>query len=239
MPFEDLLRRPDELLELEPEDVAPILLEYLSRAPRQEMSRYNFISTHCRGQDQSRFQKISEAIVEAWIILEREGLIAPQPESQGIEWVFITRRGRSFLQQGGDLRAYLHSNLLPPHAVNAKLGLKVRPLFLRGDYDTAVFAAFKELEIRVREGAALDADTVGVALMRAAFDAKKGALRESSLPLAEREAMAHLFAGAMGLFKNPSSHRPVSYGPQAAAVLIRLADYLINLTEEIMAFRDL
>jgi hypothetical protein len=49
---------------------------------------------------------------------------------------------------------------------------------------------------------------------------------------AEREAMAHLFAGAIGLFKNPSSHRNVGPVPEATAELIYFAKYLLRLVEE-------
>jgi hypothetical protein len=40
-----------------------------------------------------------------------------------------------------------------------------------------------------------------------------------------------LFKGAIGLFKNPSSHRPVSYSdPTAASEIVLLADLLIRET---------
>lgn len=46
------------------------------------------------------------------------------------------------------------------------------------------------------------ADTeIGVDLMRKAFDPEKGRLRSQSGPKPEREALAHLFAGAIGSYK--------------------------------------
>ena len=56
--------------------------------------------------------------------------------------------------------------------------------------------------------------SLGTDLMREAFDAKRGSLTDNSLSVAEREAWAHVFAGAIGLFKNPMSHRDVDLGPQ-------------------------
>jgi len=43
------------------------------------------------GKDQQG--EISKALMEAWVWLEREGLIAPKPESQG-NVVFVTGRGK-------------------------------------------------------------------------------------------------------------------------------------------------
>jgi hypothetical protein len=51
---------------------------------------------------------------------------------------------------------------------------------------------------------------IGVALMRKAFDKSTGPLTDMSNPEAEREALAHLFAGAIGSYKNPHSHRTVN-----------------------------
>jgi hypothetical protein len=36
---------------------------------------------------------IGRALMEAWLWLEREGLIAPDPDKGGQGWVFVTRRG--------------------------------------------------------------------------------------------------------------------------------------------------
>jgi len=80
-------------------------------------------------------------------------------------------------------------------------------MFSRGDYDTAVFQAFKEAEISVRRAAELPADLVGVALMRKAFDPKDGPIRSREEVSSERESVAHLFAGAMGYLKNQQPSR--------------------------------
>ena len=55
--------------------------------------------------------EISHALMEAWVWLENEGLLAPKPNQQG-EWVFITRRGRR-VKKSTDLEAYRRTNLLP------------------------------------------------------------------------------------------------------------------------------
>lgn len=83
----------------------------------------------------------------------------------------------------------------------------------------------------VRERGGFQADDVGVALMRLAFKpapkageaGTSGPLTNLELPAAEQEAMAHLFAGAIGLYKNPHNHRHVPANPQEAAEVIALA----------------
>ena len=53
-------------------------------------------------------------------------------------------------------------------------------------------------------------DDYGTDLMRKAFHERTGPLTDQSLPKAEREGFAHLFAGAIGAYKNPHSHRKVT-----------------------------
>ena len=201
------------------------------------MGLYNFalICSAVTGAGQLRDQ-VSSAFSEAWMVLLREGLIAPKPNDSTHTWVFITRRGWSLLKQS-NFDAYFRGNLLPAASLDPDLATKIRPMFLRGEYDTAVFAAFKEVEVRVRVAAALPAESLGTILMREAFDAERGPLADQSRPTAERQAAAHLFAGAIGLFKNPSSHREVEYSAAEAADLIRLANYLILWVDRIRPAR--
>jgi uncharacterized protein (TIGR02391 family) len=81
---------------------------------------------------------------------------------------------------------------------------------MRNDLDEAVFAAFKAVEEAVRRAGGFAASDIGVSLMRKAFDKNTGPLADMSHPAAERDALAHLFAGAIGLYKNPHSHRTVA-----------------------------
>ena len=75
-------------------------------------------------------------------------------------------------------------------------------------------------------------DLVGVELMRKAFHSDNGPLTEKKQILAEREATSHLFAGAIGLLKNPSSHRDVDLNdPGEVAELILFSNYLIRLAD--------
>ena len=108
---------------------------------------------------------------------------------------------------------------------------KVVGAFVRRECDTAVFQAFKEVEVAVRAKGKSPDTEVGVPLMRRAFDPKAGPLRDQNAVEAEREATAHLFAGAMGSFKNPHSHRNVPITDPAEAVeLLLLASRLLRIS---------
>lgn len=103
---------------------------------------------------------------------------------------------------------------------------------MRGDYEESVFQAFKAVEVRVRHASGLGNDKIGVPLVREAFNPDNGPLTDDARERPEREAMAHMFAAAIGLMKNPSSHRYTELDdPQEAAEAILWANYLLRIVD--------
>lgn len=76
-------------------------------------------------------------------------------------------------------------------------------------FEGAIFKAFKAVEIAVREAGGLGNDKIGIPLMNTAFG-PGGKLRDPDSEGGEAEAVRNLFSGAMGAFKNPTSHRFVN-----------------------------
>lgn len=108
---------------------------------------------------------------------------------------------------------------------------KSYPALKREEYDTAVFRAFKTVEIRVRELSGLPSELIGVELMRRAFAVEGGPLTDGKAPKAEREAMSHLFSGAIGCYKNPHSHRELELNFNEAFEMLLLASHLLSILD--------
>lgn len=119
-----------------------------------------------------------------------------------------------------------------------RIASEVYPAFLRGKYDTAIFEAFREVEVAVRDAGNFGPNDYGTDLMRDAFrpaekNHQPGSLTDTQLPVAEQVAMANLFAGAIGLYKNPQSHRHVPTHPDDAAEVIVFASQLLRIVDRL------
>lgn len=232
----DIFPDPEILIELEPEEVAKYLLPHLvsivKETGRNRLSCYNATlesNPDLQNYTGNRIGLISKVICEAWNWLQNEGLLAPLPDSPHGDWVFITRRGLR-VKDEKSFTDFQNTKLLPRRTLDPTLAQKVWGAFIRGDYDVAVFAAFKEVEVRIRRASKMDNENIGVKLARKAFNIKTGPLTDEESPEAEKQAYCDLFAGAVGAFKNPSSHRDVDYeNPEIVACLILFANVLIKI----------
>lgn len=103
---------------------------------------------------------------------------------------------------------------------------------MRGDYDTAVFQAYQEVEIRVRTACGYGNDKYGKPLMHQAFQVDSGPLTDLTIERSERDGMRDLFAACIGLLKNPASHRNTELDdPGEAAGAILFAIYLLLIVD--------
>lgn len=230
----------EALLELEPEEIAQYLLFYLNSLAnepngRNKFNRGNNISAQTPAVLQyagGHFPEIEHVLSEAWSWLESEGFLVEDPQEYTGNWVFISRRGRQ-IGSPEEFKRYEHIKLLPKKVLDPQLAQKIWASFIRGDFEVAIFTAFKEVEVRVRQAAGLTPQDIGVALARKAFNPTNGPLTDLNIPdTGERQAHMELFSGALGAFKNPSSHRDVDYNdPIVATSLILHANTLLKIIE--------
>lgn len=229
---------PDMLLALEPEELGGVILEIAHTVIQNGMFNVHSLlaqlfqstgKTYPHNSNRAVELALTEAL--SWLVVQ--GLLVIDP-SQPAQWYRFTRRASS-LRTRADVAAYRKGRILPIELMQQALAEKVWPQFLRGDHDVAVFQAFKEVEVRNtanKKGANYPDDLVGVTLMRKAFHPDSGPLSDKSLVTAEREADMHLFSGAIGHAKNPTSHRDVIVAPQEAAKLILFASHLLDIVEK-------
>ncbi|HVC99734.1 MAG TPA: TIGR02391 family protein [Candidatus Dormibacteraeota bacterium] len=181
---------------------------------------------HDMGENPMAFLK---AISEAWSWLVSEGLVARKPNQSG-ESCFVTRRGGRLAAATDPLRDMAAEDRLAA-GLHPRIEQRIRQQFLLGEFELAAFAAMKEVEIRVREIGGFPDSEIGVRLMQAAFN-DSGPLTDPNLDPGEQTSTRALFWGAIGVFKNPSSHRQVRFEDSTeAAEVVLFADLLLRLLD--------
>ena len=224
IPFDDMRNLP-----------LPDLALNLLQSPSLEQANFNNVIQGIKnggayGQERpADLDALLSRLSDAWAWLEAHGLIGPSSTNpQTGQWQRVTAEGQ-LVRDDPSAVAKVWSDERLSGDLDPALD-SARSNFALGDYETAAFAAMKAVEVAVREAAALPNELVGVNLMRKAFSPKDGALRDPGAEGGEQQATADLFAGAIGAYKNPASHRTVKFeDPVEAAEIIQLADLLLRI----------
>jgi uncharacterized protein (TIGR02391 family) len=181
-----------------------------------------------------RQPQVSRLMHEAWHWAVRNGYLMQNPGQHNSDFFVITSAGEELLKrpEHSALPSATVTRMLPREALHAKISEKSWPAFMRGEFDVAAFQAMKAVEVSVRDAGGLGNDLVGVPLMRKAFAPDKGPLTDMNAEGGEKQARADLFAGAMGSYKNPQSHRDVNLNePIEAVEIILLANHLLRIVD--------
>jgi uncharacterized protein (TIGR02391 family) len=171
--------------------------------------------------------------MEGFQWMQNSGLIIPDPNVQNEKngWVVLTRRARK-MDADTDFRQFALGQFIDRSLLHPTIANDVWKQFVRGSYATAVFEAMRSVEIAVREAAKFEQHDHGVPMIRKAFNKDTGPLTDQNQHIAERDALANLFAGAIGSYKNPHSHRSVPLNEAKEAFeMVMLASHLLGIVE--------
>ena len=139
----------------------------------------------------------------------------------------LSRRARRF-ETAEDFQQFEMARRLDRSLLHPTIAEEVWLSFVRGNFAAAVFEAMRAVEIAVRDAAGYPAGEHGVPMIRRAF---AGPLRNPTQEEGEREALSHLFAGAIGSYKNPHSHRAVEVDASEAIEVVMLASHLLRIVD--------
>jgi uncharacterized protein (TIGR02391 family) len=240
MKLNDVIPDPDVLCALEPEELGMRMLPVLAAWDRRfnPLTLSGFLQIvqgnlqAPSGYPAARITEIEMAVREAWAWLEGAALLIEGPgyHQPNVTRVF-SRRARQMAHEPDARRAF-SARQIPKGSLHPDIREDVWALYHRGKYDTAVFEAMKAVEVRVRGAAGLTASDIGTKLVRKAFNVEDGPLTDKSAETSERQALSDLFAGAIGAYKNPHSHRNVALDdPDEAAEIIMLANHLLRIVD--------
>ena len=230
----------DVLLALEPEELAGKILLLLRTQPGNGMfnpyqlreAMHNNTLSGRSPYPTDRRRDVDLALIEAYAWLEAQGLIIPTPDGNSANgWRCLSRRAQRFENEAA-FADYRAAQLLPKELLHPAIATTVWLSFMRGAYPTAVFEAMRAVEIAVRDAAGFAQSEHGVPMIRKAFNPKGGPLADPAADEGEREALSALFAGAIGSYKNPHSHRHVPIDtPREAVEIILLASHLLGIVD--------
>ena len=243
----EILPDAEQLLSLDPEELAgPLLvsLKDLEEIRPEGVIGYDNLEREIERNRNPNLnypyghrEEVLFALMEAWQCLVCERFVAPRPTNlarvkgmNSITTYFVTRRGKK-IETLEDFEAYRKADLLRKHQLHPIIAEKVWSIFSQGSYGTAVLEAFRQVEIAVREAGGYTKSDYGTDLMRKAFHVSNGNLTDQKQETSEKQARSDLFAGAIGAYKNPSSHQNVEFAPEEAAEIIIFASHLLRIVD--------
>lgn len=177
----------------------------------------------------TRSWESGRAASEGLTWLSSQALICQAPDGD-LGWFNLSRAG---LEAAGtsDFEKWSAEREVPLTLLHPSIVRECMDSFRLGKYETAVFEAFKVLEVAIRTASGLKPGDIGVPLARRAFHPEGGPLTDMTQEGGERQALCDLMAGAIGSYKNPYSHRKVDIGAAEAREMLIIASHLLRIAE--------
>ena len=221
----------DDIRHLPLPDLSLALLRSFGAEPNFNSLIQGYRNRDSYGDPQPRdFEQLLDRLSDAWAWLESHALIGLSSRNPQGSWYRVTAAGAEVVSDPKAIAKVWAGERLAG-ALHPALS-SARTNFALGEYETASFSAMKSVEVEVRRASGLPDELLGVPLMRKAFSPKDGVLRDPGAEGGEQQATADLFAGAIGAYKNPASHRTVQFeDPVEAAEVIQLADLLLRIVQ--------
>jgi uncharacterized protein (TIGR02391 family) len=233
MPVRERFLSFEEIITSRPEDLGAEIVLDQQRRPQEFFSPTNLPNELARHYNKEQATKeFASAVCEAtdWarrelLFVQRYGSIPPS------DALMLSRRGLVFTRD--HIERLRLERILPDFLLHERIRRVCIDIFNTGHHQAAVFEAFRELEVAIREAADFAPDAHGKSMIMAAFNENAaGPLVDQSAPASEQEALRFLMAGAVGVFKNPRSHRNVELDdPKEAAELLIMASHLLRMVE--------